>query len=137
MSLTSRDIEEIGREPIKEPRCPGLIVSIVRLLLKIPPFRKYIADSVGGMTSFMDHHNWWRFMKHGVDSAKHINDKEVRVKLVEYANTGIEPYEGYDVAYSYLEFSRWKYEEDNYDAAIKFAAPRRNLWVDLRCWGCW
>jgi hypothetical protein len=37
------------------------------------------------------------------------------------ANGGIEPFKGYDVAYSYLEFSRWKYLENNYEDAVKYA----------------
>ena len=155
MSLTSRDVEEIEREPFKEPRFTGFFVSIVRLLMKIPLFKKYISESSGGLSGrifryweskdyesatkiaihalekyrnkkskilpFMDHHNWWSFMKHGVDSAKHIDSEELRSKLIEYANSGMEPYHGYDVAYSYLEFSRWAYQANNYDTAIKYA----------------
>jgi len=70
---------------------------------------------------FMDHHHWWSLMKHGVDSAKNIENINLREKLVEYANSGIEPFEGYDVAYSYLEFSRWKYQADDYANAVKYA----------------
>ncbi|MDH5639963.1 MAG: hypothetical protein OEY28_01610 [Nitrospira sp.] len=60
-------------------------------------------------------------MKYGVDSAKHIQRKELQEKLIEYANAGIEPFEGYDVAYSYLEFSRWKYHVNSYEEAIAYA----------------
>jgi hypothetical protein len=70
---------------------------------------------------FMDHHNWWSFMKYGVDSAKHIKNEELRERLVQYANAGIKPLEGYDVAYSYLEFFRWKYDANSCDEAIKYA----------------
>lgn len=70
---------------------------------------------------FMDHHHWWRFMKHGVDSARMIENKEIQGKLVQYANSGIEPFEGFDVAYSYLQFSKWEYQAVNYKEAIKFA----------------
>jgi len=69
----------------------------------------------------MEHHNWWSFMKHGVDSAKRIEDKELKEKLIIFANDGITPFEGYDVAYSYLEFSRWRYRENNYEEAVKYA----------------
>lgn len=167
MSLTSKDIEEIEREPFKEPRFTGFFASIIRLLMKIPPFKKAISESVGGLsgsifryweskdyekatkiaihalekyrykkskiTPYMDHHHWWRFMKHGVDSAKHIEIEELRNKLVDYANTGIEPYEGYDVAYSYLEFSRWMYQLEDYSAAIKYAevaSTADKTWAD-------
>ncbi|MEL0585004.1 MAG: hypothetical protein AAES65_09040 [Candidatus Thiodiazotropha sp. (ex. Lucinoma kazani)] len=167
MSLTSRDIEEIEREPFKEPRFTGFFVSIVRLLMEIPPFKKAMSESVGGLsgsifrcweskdyekaaklaihalekyrnrkskiTPYMDHHNWWSFMKHGVDSAKHIENEECRNKLIEYASTGIEPYEGYDVAYSYLEFSRWMYQLADYDKAVeyaKIASVADNTWAE-------
>jgi len=69
----------------------------------------------------MEHHTWWQFMKHGVDSAKHIEDTELKEKLISLANDGIEPFEGYDVAYSYLEFSRWKYYEKNHEDSFKYA----------------
>ncbi len=155
MSLRSRDIEEIEREPFKEPPFTKLFVSMIRLLAKVPLVKKYISESVGGLSGrifrcweaqeyenatqiaihalekyrnkksrflpFMDHHHWWSFMKYGVDSAKCIENEELREKLIEYANTGIEPFEGYDVAYSYLEFSRWKYHADSYEEAVKYA----------------
>ena len=60
-------------------------------------------------------------MMHGVDSAKHIENKDLRDKLTLLANEGIKPYEGYYVAYSYLEFSRWKYYENDYENAINYA----------------
>jgi hypothetical protein len=69
----------------------------------------------------MNHHHWWNFVKYGVDSARQIKNEQLRGKLINLANTGIEPFQGYDVAYSYLEFSRWKYQTGNYDEAIKYA----------------
>lgn len=155
MSLNSRDIEEIQRKPFKEPRFTGFFLSLVRLLMKVPPIKKAIAESAGGLSGsifrywdaknyekaaeiaiyalekyrnrtsklmpYMDHHNWWGFMKHGVDSARYVENDELRKKLIEYAEAGIEPYEGYDVAYSYLEFSRWMYQAEEYDSAVKYA----------------
>ena len=155
MSLTSRDVEEINRKPFKEPLFTGVFVSIARLLMKIPPLKKYISESMGGLSGrifrcwereeyekatiiaihalekyrnkkskllpFMDHYHWWGFMKHGVDSAKYIENEELRSKLIEYASRGIEPIEGYDVAYLFLEFSRWMYQSEKYDEAIEYA----------------
>lgn len=69
----------------------------------------------------IDDYDWWTFMTLGVDSAKHIESEDLREKLIEYANTGIEPFEGYNVAYSYLEFSRWKYSAKNYEEAVRYA----------------
>jgi hypothetical protein len=155
MSLKSRDIEEIEGKPFKEPPFTKFLVASIQLLAKIPPIKKRMAESVGGLSGrifrcwekqeyekatriaiqalekyrnkksrifhFMDHHNWWSFMKYGVDSVRHIKNEELRERLIQYANAGIEPFEGYDVAYSYLEFFRWKYDVNSYDEAIKYA----------------
>ena len=69
----------------------------------------------------MMHHHWWSFVKHGVDSAKHIDVQELNEKLISLAKDGIEPFEGYDVAYSFLEFSRWEYARSNNAIAFKYA----------------
>lgn len=74
----------------------------------------------------MEHHDWWGFMKYGVESARTLDDNELREKYIDLANNGIEPYEGYDVAFSYNEFSRWKYDTDDYDAAFKYAEIASN-----------
>jgi len=71
---------------------------------------------------FMNHHNWWQFMKHGVEIAHLDNNSKTKEILISYANTGIEPFEGHYVAYSFLGFSRWKYTEQDYDNAIKYAS---------------
>lgn len=60
-------------------------------------------------------------MKYGVDSAKMIENDELREKLIEFASTGMEPFGGYDVAYSFLEYSRWKYQVNNIEDAVKCA----------------
>ena len=155
MPLKSRDIEEIEGKPFKEPLFTKIFVASIQLLAKIPPIKKYMAESVGGFSGsifscwekreyekatqiaihalekyrnkksrlfhFMSHHHWWSFMQYGVDSARHIKNEELRERLVQYANEGIEPFAGYDVAYSYLEFSRWRYGANRYDEAIKYA----------------
>jgi hypothetical protein len=46
---------------------------------------------------------------------------EIKQQLIEYANSGIKPFEGYFVAYSFLEFSRWKYESQDYEEAVEYA----------------
>ena len=69
---------------------------------------------------------WWSFMRCGVDSAQHIENKELRNKLIEHAKSAIEPYNNYDAAYSYLEFSRWMYQSEQYDAAIRYAEIASN-----------
>ena len=155
MPLKSSDIERLERTPFKEPPFVKFLLAGLQLLITIPPIKKLLAESTGGLSGrifrcwekqeyekatriairalekyrnkksrffyFMDHHDWWSFMTYGVDSAKHIKNEELREKLIQYANAGIEPFEGYDVAYSYLEFFRWKYEVGRYDEAIKYA----------------
>ena len=160
MSLSSRDIEEIEKEPLREPRFSGFFIGIIRLLSKIPYIRKKLNNSSGGLSGSifscwenkdytkatqisiyalerfrnkknrfvpgMEHHNWWSFMKHGVDSAKHIEDFELIDKLMSLANDGIEPFEGYDVAYSFLEFAKWEFGRSNHDNAFKYAELASN-----------
>ena len=155
MPLSSRDIEEIEKAPLKEPRLTGFLLFIFRILMKFPPTRKRMAESVGGLNGrifrcwkrkeyeeatriaihalekfrnkkskilpFMNHHHWWQFMQHGVDSANHIANEELRAKLMDCAKDGIEPFSGYDVAYSFLAFSRWMHESKKYNEAIQYA----------------
>jgi hypothetical protein len=155
MSLTRKDIEEIERKPFKEPPFTNFFVSMLRFLSKIPPVKRYLNESIGGLSGrifrlwetkeyeeatkvaifgiekyrhkksktlpFMDHHHWWQLMKHGVDSAKNTDNQELKDKLIEYAVSGIEPFEGYDVANTYLEFSKWQYQKSEYEKAIEFA----------------
>ncbi len=37
------------------------------------------------------------------------------------ARNGVEPFHGYNVALSFLAFSRWKYREGDHGAALEFA----------------
>ena len=60
-------------------------------------------------------------MRYGAASAMHIPHSRLREPLIKYANAGIEPFEGYDVAYSYLAFSRWRFEANNHDEAVQYA----------------
>ncbi len=69
----------------------------------------------------MMHHHWWSFMRHAVESASHIDDHELKEKLIDYAEHGIEPFEGNYVAVAFLEFARWRYREGNHDKAIEYA----------------
>jgi len=155
MPLSSRDIEDIGCGPFKEPWFTKCFGGMLRLLLKIPPFKRYLLETAGGLSGsifrcwkqkefqeateiaihalqkfrnkkskilpMMDHHHWWSFMKLGVDSANNIENEELEEKLITLATTGIEPIEGYNVAYSFLEFSRWKYRAEKYEEAVKYA----------------
>jgi len=74
-----------------------------------------------GPGRFMHHHYWWQFMRHGVTSLENSGNLDKRNLVIELATIGVEPFEGYDVACSFLVISRWKYREGVYNAAIGFA----------------
>lgn len=161
MSLTSRDVEEITNKSSKEPRFTSFFVALLRLLEKIPAFRKHSAESYGGLhgaiyhnwdrgdyvkatriaifglkkhrhkkSRFLppaiDHSYWWSLMRDGADSARHISNSELKETLIDQALLGPKPFEGYDVAFSFLEFSKWKYEERNEEKAFEYAALAAN-----------
>lgn len=64
---------------------------------------------------------WWVFMKFAVDSLQTYDDPDTWDELIEMARNGVEPFEGYDVAQSFLAFSQWKYRAGDYEAAVMFA----------------
>ncbi len=74
-----------------------------------------------GPGRFMHHHNWWQFMRYGVASLENSDDQDKRNLMIALAESGVEPFEGYNVAYAFLAFSRWQYETGDYDGAIEFA----------------
>ncbi|MEH6542700.1 MAG: hypothetical protein V7721_02055 [Porticoccaceae bacterium] len=155
MTLSSRDLEEARSKPFKETWFTSGALFLVRLIKKIPYFKRKIDESMGGLSGaifrcqdsgdhlratkiavyaiekfrnkkdrffpFMAHHHWWQFMTHAAESAGQIDDHELREKLIHLAENGIEPFEGNYVAVAFLEFSRWKYREENYEKAIEYA----------------
>ena len=64
---------------------------------------------------------WWQFMQAAVVSLDKYEDPDRRDEVIELARMGIEPFEGYDVAYSFLAFARWRYQQRDFDAALQFA----------------
>lgn len=155
MSLTRKDIEEIESKPFKEPPLTKFFVSMFRLLSKIPPIKRYLNESIGGlngcifklwesnkyeeatkvalfglekyrhkkskMLPFMNHSHWWQLMQLGVESATNTDKQELKDKLIEHAVSGIEPFEGYDVAQTYLELSKWQYQINEHEKAVEYA----------------
>ncbi len=69
----------------------------------------------------MEHHHWWRFVQHACESASQIEDNKLRNKIISEVANGIEPFEGYSVAYSFLQISKWKYAEGDHEEAIEHA----------------
>lgn len=64
---------------------------------------------------------WWQFMRAAVVSLEKLDDRDKREEVIALARDGVEPFEGYDVAYSFLAFARWKYQQRDFDTAIEFA----------------
>lgn len=64
---------------------------------------------------------WWMFMRLATRSLEECDDREKWDQAIELARNGVEPFHGYDVACSFLAFSRWKYKLGDYDAAVDFA----------------
>ena len=64
---------------------------------------------------------WWMFMRLAAQSLEECGDQESWDQVIELAKNGVEPFQGYDAASSFLAFSRWKYKLGDYDAAVEFA----------------
>ena len=74
----------------------------------------------------MHHHTWWTFMSHAVKSAKHIEQEDLKSRLIDFAESGIQPFDGYNVASAFLEFSRWEYRAGNHEKALEYAEIASN-----------
>lgn len=92
---------------------------------------KAVALAIDALKTYLHHSSrfpfptgqdlWWVFMKFAVDSLQTYDDPDTWDELIEMAQIGVEPFEGYDVAQSYLAFSQWKYRAGDYEAAFTFA----------------
>ena len=72
-------------------------------------------------------------MHFAVDNLDKCGDQEKMEEVIELARNGVEPFQGYYVARSFLAFSRWKYREGDYDGAIEFAesaASADDTWAE-------
>ena len=155
MPLNRKDHKEIEGRDIKNPPFANFFVSVLRHASRVPPIKKYLGETVGGLNGrifkhwensefesatevaifglekyrnkkskilpFMAHHHWWSLMKNGVYSAEQSEQPSSMDKLIEIGVSGIKPLEGYDVAYSYLAFSRRMYELKNAKLAKQYA----------------
>lgn len=65
--------------------------------------------------------SWWFLMHLAVRSLEECDDRDTWDELIEMARNGVEPFEGYSFAQSYLGFSLWKYRYGEHDAAVEFA----------------
>lgn len=71
-------------------------------------------------------------MKNAVYCAHMLDNHRHRNKLVCMAENGVHPMNGYDVAYCFCYFSKWKYVEGRYDLAIDYARRAR---MAEKSWG--
>ncbi len=78
-------------------------------------------DNNNGSLGFMNHHHWWSFMRYAVKSIEKSGDLGNMKQTLERAREGIEPFEGYDVAFSFVAFSLWKFKEERIEEAVDLA----------------
>ena len=81
----------------------------------------------------MGHHHWWGFVRYACESARHIDDQDLKDKIIDESLNGLEPFEGYDVAFSFLEIAKWQYGEGKHDESInhaKTAAKADETWAE-------
>ena len=80
-----------------------------------------------------DRESWWFFAGLAVENLSASGDNDGMERLIVMARDGVPPFEGYEVAQTYLALSRWKYKQEDLDAAIGFAeqaAKADATWAD-------
>ena len=139
----------------------GFVRALSSLVNKIPPLRRYLSKTASGMlgisyqylkaknyaealricneglirfrnkTDCLGHYDWWEFMKYAACAAYNLDDNEQKLSLISMGENGIEPFEGNAVAVSFCYFSRWRFQEQDYEAAIDYAQRAKN--ADAKC----
>jgi tetratricopeptide (TPR) repeat protein len=125
------------------------ITSVV--LNHIPPLKRYIAKTASGMigrahqnlkagnfneayqicldglkkfgdkTDWQGNYDWWEFMRYGAFAANKLNEIFKKNELLSIANDRNDNFSGFGVADAFCIFSRWKYQQKEYDDAVEFA----------------
>lgn len=67
------------------------------------------------------HLYWWQFMHHAVYNLQNCPGTKKWETVIALARDGMEPFEGYDVAYAFHIFARLKFAHRDYEAAREFA----------------
>lgn len=75
----------------------------------------------GGRWSPSGRDFWWFFMDLATRSLGKLDDPEKWDEVIEMARSGVEPFQGYHVARSFLAISHRAFETGDYDAAAEFA----------------
>ena len=79
------------------------------------------------------HMNWWTFMQSAASSLRKVDDRERWDTVTAMARAGMEPFEGYDVAYAFHIFARKAFADRDYGAGVEFAtlsAAADETWPD-------
>lgn len=133
-----------------------IATGIVLILRIIPPFQRYIENSASWMLGMISIHerkgeyeqamklaraglekcqsstdalgkwDWWQFMCHAAHVAHKLNMSEERERLISIAENYGKTVEGYYPACASCYFSRWRYEQGDYDAAIEYAQEAKS-----------
>ena len=69
----------------------------------------------------MNHDHWWEFMTYAIESVRQMPPDHAWRDLLERARGGKPPFEGYDVAYTFVWLARWAYQESAYEEAENLA----------------
>ncbi len=85
------------------------------------PANQSASRSAKQSRDWASHHHWWQFMSYAVASLEQCDDPEAWDEAMALARNGIEPFQGYAVAYAFHAFARRKMAERDYVAATAFA----------------
>ena len=98
-------------------------------MMELGRYADAYAIAVDGLTrfrepgsSFLYPDGFWFIMRLAVDSLEKLPSSQSRESLIFRARNGPEPFAGYDVAYTFCAFARWRYAEGRYDEGGELAA---------------
>ena len=60
-------------------------------------------------------------MRYACESANHIEDRNLRDQIVSAVDNGIEPFEGYSVAYAFVAIAKWRFADGDHEGAFEYA----------------
>ena len=145
------ETKHVEEKPFYEQRWFKGLGRVLSLLFKIPPIRRYFSKTISGMLArtfksmkegdyeealriahlgmskcrtskdLLAAWHWWEFMSYAVRSTDRLDNSEQKALLVSLAEDGLKPAKGYYPAYCFCHFSRWKYREGDFGAAVDYA----------------
>ena len=118
------------RERGDHEKAVDLAIDTLRALRHRKPGR-FVDDKHG-------HFMWWMIMQSAAVSLPKVDDPEKWNTVIAMARAGVEPFEGFEVAYAFLVFARRKLAERDHDTAVEFATlssdadeswPEPDIWL--------